>query len=353
MRKLRRAYVISGALALGVIGCELIVSNSVPDFHCTANVPGACPTGMFCDPSTLSCVAGTGPNEGGFLDAPGKNDSPSGDDDDDAIGPSGVAIGDPCNNDKPCAKGLLCGAANILTTAIVEADETICTRTCCTSADCPDGFVCFGSGTGGNYCVSAAKAKRSTLGTKKPGAACTDNGECRSGVCTDDKHCLDLCCKVDDCAAGTTCRVKSIAAPPPAKENWVCAPPPTGANAMDTSGCTGPIICNNDNCVGIPQVCRPTCCTNQDCVYPGKSLTFCAFGKFTTTNSYQKWCFTDSGAGAAEGESCTGDGDCAAHFCDVELNRCARICCQDKDCHDDEICKPVAVGQPFLRCVKK
>lgn len=354
MRRTRRAYAVSAALAIGLIGCELIVSKAVPDFHCVPNAPGVCPTNMTCDPVTLTCVTGSG--EASVPDGPAKSDSdvtPADDDDDDDSGKPRVPIGEACSKERPCAEGLLCGGANMLTTTIVASDEQICTRTCCTSEDCPGGFVCFGSGTGGNYCVSAERAKRGELGNKKPGAECEDNADCRSGVCTEDKHCLDHCCGVDDCLAGTTCRVKSVAAPAPARESWVCAPSEVGANAVDTSGCNGPVLCKNDNCAGVPLVCRPTCCTNTDCEYPGKNLTFCGYGKFPTTNSWGTWCFTDGGAGAAEGEACSGDQDCAAHFCDADQHRCARICCQDKDCKEDEICAPTPVGQPYLRCVKK
>lgn len=357
MRRLRRAYVVSAALAAGVIGCELIVSSTVPDFHCTPGVAGACPANMFCDPASLSCVAGNG-NEGGFFDVDPRTDADAkpGDDDDDGPAATGIPIGEGCTTGtgaKPCVAGALCGAPSMLTTAVVAANESICTKTCCTSDDCPTGFVCYGAGTGGNYCVSAVRAKRANLGTKKPGTSCTDNGECRSGVCTDDKRCLDTCCKDGECATGTVCRVKSISAPPPARETWVCAPAEADAELLNASGCSGGVgRCKNDNCSGIPAVCRPTCCSNADCVYPGKSLAYCAYGSFPTTQTKAKWCFNDAG-GAPVGTTCNGDGECAQRFCDPDYKKCATVCCIDKDCAPDEACQPVASGQPFLRCVKK
>lgn len=358
MRRIRRAYAASVALAIGLIGCELIVSNSVPDFRCTPGIAGACPPNQVCDPSSLACVPAT---DGSFADVNPTNDHDvgQGDDDDDSGDASKVAqLGAHCDTKNPCAKGLLCGTSGMLTTAIIATStDSICTKSCCTSSDCDDGYVCFGPGSGGNYCISGQLAKRGTLGTKKPGEACTGNGECRSGVCADDK-CLDLCCihgptHANDCVNNTVCRVKSISTPPPARENWVCASPEPGASLVDTSGCSGTsATCKNDNCQGVPVVCRPTCCRNEDCAYTGKSLAYCAYGRFSSTQSWTKWCYQDSGAGALEGESCGNDFDCAGHYCDPDRFKCGRVCCQDSDCKPDEACLPNS-AQPFLRCVKK
>lgn len=352
MRGLRRRYVVSAMLAVGLVGCELIVSSTVPDFHCTPGVAGACPENMFCDPGSLACVAGVA-SEGG-LDGGTDRDSPTGKEDADT-GSKLAAIGQPCSTGAPCAAGLLCGTPNILTTSIVKTTESICTRTCCTSGDCPDGFVCFGSGTGGNYCVAADRAKRTSgLGAKGPGATCTDNAQCRSGVCSDG-HCLDLCCAEDDCTAGTTCRVKSIATPPPARENWVCALPEPGANLVVGAGSCGGSsgTCKNDNCAGFPLRCRPPCCSSAQCPGLASNLSFCSYGTFLTTSSSTKWCFDKlADAGAPVGSACNGNGDCAEKFCDQDTRVCGRVCCRDSDCAESEQCLPQSTGTPLLRCVK-
>lgn len=350
--RLRRAYAASAALAIGLIGCELIVSSSVPDFRCTPDVPGACPPNQVCDRASLSCVPA---NEAGLTDVVTSDRDVQGDDDDAGDASKPAALGAHCDTTKTfCAAGLLCGSPGMLTAAIIPtAADSVCTSTCCTSADCPSGFVCFGPGTGGNYCISSQLAKRGTLGAKKPGEACTTNGECRSGVCANDK-CLDLCCSVDDCFNNTTCRVKSISTPPPARENWVCADPEPGASLVDSSGCSGGGgTCKNDNCQGLPAVCRPTCCRHDECSYPNKSLSFCAYGRFPTTQSSTKWCFTDAGPnGSPVGADCNGDTDCLQRFCDPDLKKCGTICCRDEDCAKDEQCSPTVSGQ-LLRCVKK
>jgi hypothetical protein len=337
-----------------LIGCELIVSDTVPDFQCTPGDDTSCPANLVCDPSSLTCVtslveAGTSTSSGGDDGGPDVT-KPEG-------GPTSNGLGAPCDTSTLCADGLLCGTPTLLTTAIApKATDAICTKPCCSSGDCDDGFVCFGAGTGGNYCVTAAKAQRGDLGAKMPGESCSDNNQCRSGVC-EETRCLDLCCSADTCAAGTLCRVKSISVPPPARELWVCAVKETGASLKDGSGCSGTTqTCNNDNCVGFPAACRPTCCKNSDCNVAGTNLAFCAYGRFSTTQVQTKWCFDSrGGAGAAVGQSCTGDGDCANMFCDPDLRTCGTICCQDSDCGNGQVCQPTISGTtpPFLRCVKK
>ncbi|MBX3229996.1 MAG: hypothetical protein KIT84_25820 [Labilithrix sp.] len=350
-RRLRRAFALSTALVSGLFGCQLIVSSAAPDFRCEPGFPGACPEGQTCEPTARVCVASV-TTEGGPSDvAPDRDtggDGPAGDDDDAG---GRAQLGEPCDNQRPCASTLLCGTSNLLTTAILASTtDAICTKTCCTSTDCGDGFVCFGAGTGGSYCVSAARAKREGLGTGAAGAECAAPSECRSGLCVDD-HCLDTCCTAEHCTGETLCRVKSLAAPPPARENWVCALPEPGASLEAGTVCSGSTTrCMNDNCSGFPQKCRPTCCNSEQCAALHPSFTTCAYGEFTTTGSHTKWCFDSSGTRPL-GEACNGNGDCASRFCDPDQKKCAAVCCQDTDCTRGEVCRPAASGTPFLRCV--
>lgn len=355
MLRPHRVLGVSAALAF-LVGCELIVSSTVPDFRCTPGDPTSCPPGMTCERGTLQCITGSGTEagtSGGTKDA---------EPDDGEAGPATTGqVGEPCDSTQTCAAGFTCGTASILTAGIVkEAGDAFCTKTCCTSADCPDGFVCFGPGTGGNWCISSAKAKRGDLGAKTPGASCSGNEECRSGVCGDG-HCQDICCSDKDCKSPTICRVKSIeVSGTGAHENWVCAVPEANANTAMGSSCSGAgLKCINDDCSGFPVRCRPPCCSSAECAaadVPGntKKFAFCSYGQFPSTSAQTRWCFdvVDGGTGKAIGEDCNGNGDCAERFCDQDTRRCAKVCCRDSDCSDGEACVPSLTATPFLHCVK-
>ena len=50
----------------------------------------------------------------------------------------------------------------------------------------PPSMVCFGTGGGGDYCVTPAWIGRgTTVGSGEGGAACEGDGDCRSGLCVD------------------------------------------------------------------------------------------------------------------------------------------------------------------------
>src|SRR5262249_46865351 len=158
---------------------------------CVGSAASSCPAGMACDQATGRCVADAGvdaPTSVPDVNAPNE----AGD------GREGLPPGAPCRVDAECEKHL-CGTSAILTTTIVSTETgPLCTQTCCTSADCPSGFVCFGTGTGGNFCVLAEKAKRTpSTGGAPPGAACTSDEQCRSGYCLEG-YCLDTCCAASD-----------------------------------------------------------------------------------------------------------------------------------------------------------
>ncbi len=350
----RRFYFAIGASAALLVGCQLLVPGDLPDFKCASADPSACPSGMTCDTSVGRCVSSAiTPEEAGEEDA---DITPDVDAKSDADAPAGPKpIGSECVTNADC-QSAICGTSTILTPAIVAtASKQLCTQTCCTSGDCPTSFVCFGAGTGGNYCVPAARAQRATGGTKTPGMACGNNDECRSGLC-DSGRCLDTCCNAAECAAGTTCRVKGVSVPPPVREVWACAAPEVGATRTSGETCSTAPKCANDNCSGIPQKCRPSCCNNSACTGMGAGA-FCAYGTFITTNSYAKWCLDMNAAGSTPvGGSCNGDIDCQTRLCEPELadpqkKKCFAPCCRDIDCGGNLVCRPSSGSPPRLRCV--
>lgn len=339
---------LASAMSLA-LGCQLLVTADVPEFACTGADPSACPSGTTCDETVGRCVT---PDASADAE---EDASDAGADVKPDNGPTLAGLGEPCRIDAECSSRL-CGSSTILTSVITATQGPICTRTCCTSADCPSTFVCFSGGTGGNYCVPAAKAERSPppSGGKGPGAACSAsaNDECRSGLC-ENGRCLDTCCLPGDCAAGTLCRVRSVGVPAPSHDIWVCAPQEADAGKNPGEPCQATSDCRNDNCVGVgvTRTCRPPCCSKATCTAQGFPNGHCAYGP--SGSDQLKFCFFSTDPNDTPiGGTCTADGDCQTDYCDPETKRCAEICCQDSDCPAGLSCRPSATNTPFLRCVK-
>jgi hypothetical protein len=357
--KLRGASIVfSGAALALVIACEVIVPADVPDFSCGSVAVEACPSGMVCDLTSGKCVP---PSSGDDTD--GGDDGPDADGNtkpDAKDGEAGglLAIGEGCKFDADCASKL-CGTSTILTTTFTGAGP-ICTKSCCTSADCPSTFVCFSGGTGGSYCVPAGKAQRSppASGGSTPGTTCGVPSECRSGLCSNSR-CVDTCCLTTDCAVGTVCAVATVTSPAPGHDQWVCIPP-IGAKNPGTA-CIDNVECKVNNCVGQNSsictkcpVCTPSCCKASDCSPWATAAAVtngatCAYG--LSGSDQLKWCFPIDPARAPIETTCSSNFDCQSAFCDPETKKCAAVCCTDADCGFGNICSPSAVNTPYLRCV--
>lgn len=348
---MKRLGIATIVMAAWVAACSLIVPGEVPDVKCASADPSACPSGMTCDLASGRCVAGA------IVEPDASEEDADAEPTDagrDADGAAGLAdLGASCVVDGDCKTGL-CGTSTILTTSIISASsKPICTSTCCTSADCPSSFVCFSGGTGGSYCVPAAKAGRipPATGGKAAGASCGGSGECRSGLC-DANRCVDTCCLAADCASGTTCRVLEVKTPTPSHYVWACGVANAGGKDVsptDAGACTLQSDCKNDNCVGFPKRCTPSCCTAATCTQQGFSGSVCAYGN--TGNDQLKFCTPPGSGGAQLGATCADDTDCQSRYCDPELRKCMQVCCTDEDCPSRSSCKPSKTGTPFLRCV--
>lgn len=351
LRARRAAYAL--LVTGGLIGCSLIVPNEVPTYHCTGTAPSSCPSGLVCDPVALVCVNPSAIDDGGEDVVVDEEDAgkDAGNDQDAPVRPS--PLGGSCIVDGDCAAGLLCGTSSVLTTTIVPTNsKPVCTQPCCRSSDCATGFVCFPGGTGGNYCVAAAKADRDppATGGKAGGTTCTSDLHCRSGLCTAGR-CVDTCCDPAHCASGATCRIATVNG----HVGWACGlpnPPPAKDLGDDTCGSNN-ANCKNDNCVqpfSPKSRCTPPCCSARDCTDLGFANNVCAYGQ--AGNDHIKWCFAPNASGKPVGETCGANTDCASRYCDAELGRCANVCCTSADCANGETCRPSPGGTPYLRCVK-
>jgi hypothetical protein len=361
---MKRVLLASLLGLLFLIGCQLIVPSDLPAVKCGSTDPSACPSGLTCDLGTGTCVSPSNIEPDADL---GDGDVDLDGDTGTTDGPPGLAnLGSPCATDNDC-KSKLCGKDNMLTALIVPAGTpSICTQTCCTSASCPAGFVCFAGGeqgttTGTAYCVPANRAKRTppSSGGKSPGIFCSKASDCRSGLC-EDSRCVDTCCLSADCAAGTTCRIYAAYTPPqpdpPKSFIWACAAPNTfgdgGVAKPPNSSCVVTTDCANDNCSGFPsKKCRPSCCGADDCTNQGLPGTICSFGQAGTDTL--RWCIDPWSSGSPTGTSCQNDSDCRSLFCDPQLGKCLEACCGDGDCSSGETCKLASTGAPFWRCVPR
>jgi hypothetical protein len=389
------------ALLSGGGGCELAVTDSVPFFTCLPDAADACPSGSVCVPATHLCVARSGTctpgaanacglgmrcdaqtlhclPEASPLDATADVDAKpaaaldSTPDSSDVVvgdapreGPIGDApeldvpevsadgpltchgdIGCGCSGASDCPTGI-CVNNVTLTPALYAAvgipnDTNVCTKPCCTSADCTSGTVCFGTGAGGNYCVPSKWIGRNGgVGTGVGGASCSAATDCYSGLCSMGK-CADTCCSTaqqsTECATGTVCRF----VPFPGKATvdthvtaWCGAAIGGTASGMI---CAVDNVCQSGKCdVG---TCESACRTSTDCA----TRQACSYGLAPTlpTNSdIIEGCMPVTGT-TANGGSCTSNSDCLSAFCDGTMH-CADVCATDADCKMGLHCRPTVV----------
>jgi hypothetical protein len=347
---LRRKKARARAFALVAVGlpafaiaCQVIVPGDVPDFTCSSADPSACPSGMRCDTKQSICVALD--IDGSIPETDGPNVRDSGRDGSDPI----KQIGTKCTTDKDCATGHTCGISTIVTSAILQSGSPVCTKPCGSSEDCPSGYVCYATGTGANWCVSAIAASRNVpaTGGAQGGAPCVGDKECRSGQCdVTNGRCVDTCLSDSQCAQPTICRVSTVTGPGSTTHRaWVCGIENDGGE-LSGSTCNNSLGCKNGLCF---DVCTPSCCRASDCTNGGVNQGACAYA--TGTDKLHVCYQPSSTATAANGEPCESYTNCKSYFCDY-TKKCAAACCVDTDCDPGEKCLPSPDQTPYLRCVK-
>ncbi|HEY8087643.1 MAG TPA: putative metal-binding motif-containing protein [Polyangiaceae bacterium] len=322
--------------------CDGIIDNS--DLVCAANetcvpktgqcipnaaacTPANCRAPDVCDPGTQQCVP------------PGTQDA-----------------GTTCSGDKACATGI-CGDP----AELGPGKGGTCTKPCCTSADCDPGSICWGAGTGGNYCLDSASAGRQILGGNAPGASCSGNGDCRSGVCNANK-CEDTCCNDASCTNGTVCVITSFGG----NTTFACLAPP--GNATTNQSCRKNSDCASGFCAiysaggGVTvNACASPCCSSSQCGQLLGNQLLCGDDFYPptltppTSGPVVPVCdYVQQGTGKGKvGDPCpNGSGDCFSEQCAPNA-MCTDVCCKDADCGKAGwVCRPTQVqGGTYLRCV--
>jgi hypothetical protein len=283
-----------------------------------ACTPQNCPPPKVCDKSTQQCINPT----------------------------ANLPLGAECGSDQECSSGV-CATAGMLAGAI-PGPKGVCSKPCCTSAQCPLAFVCYAPGTGGRYCLNSEVAGRvKTPGLADPGASCTKGDTCRSGLC-DKGKCLDTCCSDGDCKNGTACTFVEVGG----KAFFGCAPAPGSGGG--TATCAGNSDCKTNLCAFYANstTCVAPCCSSSaDCGSVGPTKIACVNSarQALTKNTIVAICIGTSAGNKSFGDTCSADNECTTHLCDAVTARCSSVCCLDSDCPGNTPCRPAPSG--ILRCV--
>jgi hypothetical protein len=235
-------------------------------------------------------------------------------------------IGDPCDAQTQCKTGSSCIDLSVI--GVSARNPSICTKACCESAGCPEGFACRAGNTGASVCVRATDVSL-TIGTGAPFAKCTSGTECRSGTC-EGGNCADGCCSAMACGSGGTCAFKG--------DNKFLCRSAVGTKGYG-SGCSSDSDCQSGFCYDagfFGGVCSKHCCSSEDCDALSRCTAFSAGSQIVTA------CiplgFSDSAGSKRGGDTCTSNGDCRSARCGDGI--CTEFCCRDSDCIAGSLCKP-------------
>jgi hypothetical protein len=326
------------------------ISNAAVCVPCSATVTtNCCASPDVCDPGTQQCVP------------PGTTDA-----------------GASSSVDLACSTGICSDPAELGPT---PGNLATCTTPCCTSANCPADQICWGAGTGGNYCIPASAVNLTASGTGASGGTCRTGADCRSGVCTSGK-CQDTCCSNNDCGSGTTCGVTTLsgnttlacsAGAGTTQPNQRCS-----SNGECASGyCAN--YCGNESCTDVISLCAAPCCGSSSCgTYEGNQFV-CNddyFPPLTSSSSgtppagtpvvavcdavQQPNPVTGATPTGLLGAKCQVSTDCYSNLCNIAsgatVGYCTDVCCVDTDCSKvapGYVCRPTQQSNgTYLRCVK-
>jgi hypothetical protein len=248
-----------------------------------------------------------------------------------SVTPAG--LGDPCSADPDCDADAFCLAP---WEHGGNGTDSICSKPCCTSADCGSGdLVCFPATNGYGICLPPEAALQSAVGAGATGTTCAADGDCRSGLC--EQVCIDTCCSNADCPSSLSeCLLRND--PSTGRLGFFCDTP-TGTGAFGTP-CTTAANCKTNTCAGpSPATCSQACCSRGDCALPAETCGY---------SGGVRACYHVVTATKLDGASCTASSQCQGGVC--AGGRCTAACCTDADCSDPSApgCRPVVTASDAL-----
>jgi hypothetical protein len=334
--------------------CDGIIDN--PDLVCDHTNP----PDQICLPELMTCVdRGTACSTAGCV-PPKRCDMTT----QKCVDPPSVTDGGACSMSSQCTSQI-CGDASTLGSTFTQRNGAVCTRVCCTSADCIAGSVCYAAGTGGSYCVpsSMLAGRAATPGSAVGGVTCSSNSDCRSGLCGASHKCLDSCCSDGECQNGTLCALNTETG----NTVFQCSDSPGTRGQNDScsrnSDCKSGICFNYGDNTFPERHCVSACCGSSNCgavdfgfgnsypaaCYDATSTDSSVFG--TSTDAI---CLGVQNVGTTPlGGNCTQNSDCRSFRCLSSAKKCTDVCCTDADCAaaGSWACRPTAVGTAtYLRC---
>jgi hypothetical protein len=186
--------------------------------------------------------------------------------------------------------------------------------------------------------------KATDFGTQPPGTEVLDLADCRSGtgfatrkvMGTDYYECTDHCGNDSYCSNGTVCTTSGEF--PNTLWRAECRNP-VGTLGLGQDCSSSGFDCRSGffSCLEVSpgtEICSQACCSNADCPngYYCEVDTERFAGPSGGWNTVPMcWPDTDTGPRTA-GTACSSNDQCASGFCDVNLNICIELCCNDNTC---------------------
>ncbi len=360
----RRVVALSGAVAATVLlvaglGCEAIVSDSISGVVQCVDGPGVCPSGQSCVDGTCqvctgaACSSHDGGTDGSHDARPDRDVTvhdvaPDMNHDEGQDGPTTGQLGSTCSSNAACESGV-CGNALLLTSYVQTPDmASVCTKPCCTSADCDDpkvkDYVCFPS-VGGNYCVDPMWINLDGgVGMGAPGSDCTQPSNCRSGVCTVGK-CQDTCCLDGQCTNGSVCQYSTLDTTP----SFNCGSSAGSVQQGGNCGYPDYTQCESNACLTVNpylaiEYCLGPCCNDGECNkvsgLTGDPKSICNWNdlndKDAGTIMLRSCSVAINKSGLGFGAACSANSGCATDLCYQKV--CTSPCCGVGDCPGGYTC---------------
>ncbi len=347
--------------------CNDGVCEAPASTGCASNAD--CTNGQVCSAGSCSACTKSGQCNAGFICTDGACTPDAGDGTPPGGGTGGsTPLGGACNPSSPtCADGSFC---------ITVGGQSKCSRACVGNGkggddDCPTGMACYdfasGAFDGSKFCVTAEQLAQTTPGspfTTAPGGACSAvSNSCQTSFCQNGGVCSRACMANRDCTAGEVC-FAVLDGNNVSSGYHACVASDTTTYLPAGASCTSNLECDSGVCTGFCSnsgnpcddsgdcglggtcngQCANHCRTSSDCELSETCLPWATIRNGSDERDWTPVCRSGTGGSKANGQSCTGDGECASWWCVSGI--CTEPCGSNADCTGalaSQSCGPVTV----------